>query len=157
MISSHYAFSFGTRWNWLVLVALTLAGGLIRMWFVMRHKGRPPAWPVVAGLGLLIALGFFMAPEAAKSPQSEVKFQAIKSIVDARCAGCHAAKPHFPGIAEAPKGVMLDTAERIRGLAAQLRQQTVLSRAMPPGNLTRMTDEERALLERWILSGAKID
>ena len=68
-----------------------------------------------------------------------------------------AAKPSFPGIAEAPKGIMLDTPERIRTLAVQLRQQTVLSRAMPPGNLTAMTDEERSLIERWIFSGAKID
>jgi uncharacterized membrane protein len=26
----------------------------------------------------------------------------------------------------------------------------VLSRAMPPGNLTGMTDAERALLDRWV-------
>ncbi len=98
-----------------------------------------------------------MSPATEKFPQSEVKFQDVKSIVDTRCVPCHAAKPTFQGIAEAPKGIMFDTPERIRTHAVQLRQQTVLSRAMPPGNLTAMTDAERALLERWILSGAKID
>ncbi|MCS6922589.1 MAG: urate hydroxylase PuuD, partial [Elioraea sp.] len=38
MISSHYATAFASRWNWLVLVALTVAGALVRVWFVMRHK-----------------------------------------------------------------------------------------------------------------------
>jgi len=156
MISSHYAFTFGTRWNWLTLVALTLAGGLIRVWFVMRHKGRAPAWPLIAGIGLLFALMLLFLPKT-NDKAIPVKFEEIKRIVDARCAGCHAAKPSFPGIAEAPKGIMLDTPERIRTHAVQLRQQTALSRAMPPGNLTAMTDEERSLIERWIFSGAKID
>ena len=62
---------------------------------------------------------------------------------------CHADKPTFPGIAEAPKGAKLDTPERIRAQATQIYQQTVLSKAMPPGNLTVMTEEERALLGRW--------
>ena len=30
MISSHHAMTFGSRWGWLVLVALTVAGALIR-------------------------------------------------------------------------------------------------------------------------------
>jgi uncharacterized membrane protein len=156
MIASHYAFTFGTRWNWLVLVALTLAGGLIRVWFVMRHKGKAPAWPLVAGVGLLFALMLLFLPKT-NDKALPVKFEEIKKIVEMRCAGCHAAKPSFQGIAEAPKGVMLDTPERIRTHAVQLRQQTVLSRAMPPGNLTAMSDGERVLLERWLLSGAKID
>ena len=155
MISGHYAFTFGGRWNWLVLVALTLAGGLIRVWFVMRHKGRAPAWPLGVGIGLLVSLVLMLLPRTDEKA-IPVKFSEVKRIVDVRCAGCHAAKPSFPGITEAPKGIMLDTPERIRTLAVQLRQQSVLSRAMPPGNLTAMTDGERALLERWILSGASI-
>src|SRR5438094_411525 len=37
MISNHYAMTFGHRWSWLLLVAMTLAGALIRVWFVLRH------------------------------------------------------------------------------------------------------------------------
>jgi uncharacterized membrane protein len=157
MISGHYAFTFGARWNWLVLVALTLAGGLIRVWFVMRHKGRAPAWPLVTGLGLVVVLGFFMTPGMEKFPQSEVNFQAVKSIVDARCVGCHAAKPTFQGLNEAPKGILLDTPERIRAQAALIHSQAVIARAMPPGNLTAMTDSEREVLGRWFRSGARIE
>jgi uncharacterized membrane protein len=73
----------------------------------------------------------------------------VKKIVDTRCVACHAEKPSFPGMNEAPKGVKLDTDERIRAQAAQIHQQTVLGKAMPPGNLTAMTEEERRLLDRW--------
>jgi len=156
MISGHYAFTFGGRWNWLVLVALTLAGGLIRVWFVMRHKGRAPAWPLAAGISVFFVLGLLLFPQR-EEKAIPVKFEEIRKIVDARCAGCHAAKPTFQGIAEAPKGVLLDTPERIRAQSALIHAQTVVARAMPPGNLTAMTDEERALLGRWVRSGAQID
>ena len=156
MISGHYAFTFGTRWNWLVLVALTLAGGLIRVWFVMRHKGSAPAWPLVAGIGLLFALMFLFLPKASEKAVP-VKFEEIRRIVEARCANCHAAKPTFEGLNEAPKGILLDTPERIRAQAAMIVSQTVVAKAMPPGNLTQMTDEERALLARWVRGGAKLD
>jgi len=151
MISAHYAFTFGSRWNWLVLIALTLAGGLIRVWFVMRHKGNAPAWPLAAGLSLIVLLGLFLLP-VEKRVEGKVNFEDVGKIVDTRCLGCHAAKPTFQGIAEAPKGILLDTPERINALAALIHQQAVLTRAMPPGNLTAMTEEERRLLGRWFLS-----
>ena len=157
MISSHYAFTFGARWNWLVLIALTLAGGLIRVWFVMRHKGAAPAWPIVAGMGLIFGLGVFFAPKVENSGAGEIKFEQVKGIVDKHCLSCHAAKPIFQGLNEAPKGIVLDTPGRIRAQAALIHAQTVAAKAMPPGNLTQMTEEERSLLERWIRGGAKLD
>ena len=156
MIASHHAFTFGTRWNWLVLVGLTLAGALIRVWFVLRHKGAAPAWPLVAGIGLLFALMFLFLPKTIEKAVP-VKFEEIRRIVEARCANCHAAKPSFEGLNEAPKGILLDTPERIRAQAAMILSQTVVAKAMPPGNLTQMTDEERALLARWVGGGAKLD
>ena len=80
----------------------------------------------------------------------------IQGIVNARCLACHAEKPTFQGIAEAPKGVKLDTPERVRTQALQIHRQSVLSKAMPPGNLTGMTEEERMLLDRWYRSGANV-
>ena len=56
------------------------------------------------------------------------------------------------GMPEAPKGVKLDSEARIRTLAPQIHQQAVLGKAMPPGNLTGMTEEERMLLDRWFRS-----
>jgi uncharacterized membrane protein len=149
MISGHHAFTFGQRWNWLVLIAMTLAGALIRLWFVARHKGRAPAWTVVLGLILVGVVMVMLVPRPQTSAEA-VEFSEVKQVLDLRCLSCHAEKPTFQGLAEAPKGVKLDTPERINAQRLQIHQQTVLSRAMPPGNLTAMTDEERALLDRWV-------
>jgi uncharacterized membrane protein len=155
MISNHYAMTFGHRWGWLVLVALTLAGALVRVWFVMRHKGRAPAWVWIAGVAFAAAAVFLAAPKR-PAQEGNVAFSDVKRVIDTRCLSCHAEKPAFQGLAEAPKGVKLDTPERIRTQALQIHQQTVLSKAMPLGNLTNMTEDERALLDRWYRSGANV-
>ena len=147
MISGHHAMTFGAQWNWLVLLAMALAGALVRLWFVARHKGRAPAWTLVAGLALVAAVVVALAPR--KSGGVPVALAEAKQVIDQRCVSCHAEKPAFPGLAEAPKGIKLDTTERIAAQRMTIRQQTVLSRAMPPGNLTRLTEEERTLLDRW--------
>ena len=148
MISSHYAMTFGDRWGWLVLVALTLAGALIRVWFVLRHKGPAPAWVWILGVAFIVLAAGIAAPKRIAGAAA-VPIEEARKVIELRCANCHAERPAFPGMAEAPKGVKLDTNERIRAQSAQIVQQAVLSRAMPPGNLTAMTEEERALLQRW--------
>ena len=143
MISGHYPMT----WHWLALVALTLAGALVRVWFVMRHKGRAPAWVLFLGIAFIVATALLLKPksEAAAPP---VAFDDVQRVIEARCANCHAEKPSFQGLAEAPKGVKLDRRDRIEAQRAQIRQQ-VLSKAMPPGNLTSMREEERVLLDHW--------
>jgi uncharacterized membrane protein len=153
MISNHYATTFGHRWGWLVLVALTVAGALVRVWFVMRHKGRAPAWVWIAGCVFVAAAAALVAPRSETGAKA-VAFPEVKQVIDVRCVACHADKPSFQGVPEAPKGVKLDTPERIRTQALQIHQQSVLSKAMPLGNLTGMTEDERALLDRWYRSGA---
>jgi uncharacterized membrane protein len=49
---------------------------------------------------------------------------------------------------------MLDTPERITQLAQKIHQQTVLARVMPPGNLTGITDDERAIIAAWYRDAA---
>jgi uncharacterized membrane protein len=141
MISGHHAMTFGHSWNWLVLIAMTLAGALVRLWFVARHKGAAPPWTLALGLVIVGVVVVLLAPRP--QPGTKVAFADVKSVIDRRCVSCHADKP------DAPKGVKLDTPDRIEAQRTMIRQQTVLSRAMPPGNLTAMTDEERQLLDRW--------
>jgi uncharacterized membrane protein len=156
MISNHYAMTWGARHAWLVLVALSLAGALVRAWFVVRHQRRPPAWLLVAALALIAACVAALAPRAAPGAGA-ASFAEVRRVIDERCTGCHSERPSFQGFAQPPLGLMLDSGERMRQHAGAIHKQAVASRAMPPGNLTRMTDEERALLGRWIQSGAKLD
>jgi uncharacterized membrane protein len=163
MISSHYALTFAARRNWLVLIAMCAAGALIRVYFVNRHKrhlrgGRTSPWPALLGVLVLAATAAALAPRAAPSaatPESTpaAEFSAVQHIVAERCAPCHAAVPTEPGFSAAPKGLMLDTPEGIVSHAAVIAPQ-VRSRAMPIGNLTRMTDPERTRLLDWIQHGA---
>ena len=70
-----------------------------------------------------------------------------------RCVTCHAPVPTFAGLTAAPKGVLLDTPEHI--LAQTLPTQIQLStRVMPLGNLTQMTEGERAEVIAWLNDGA---
>ena len=85
-----------------------------------------------------------------------VTFAQIAPIVAQRCATCHAAKPTQAGFTAAPMGILLDTPAHIHSLAAQIKAQAVASHQMPIGNVTKMTDAERALLGKWIAAGAAI-
>jgi uncharacterized membrane protein len=44
---------------------------------------------------------------------------------------------------------MLDTDMQIRTEAARIHQQTVVLKAMPIGNLTQMTEDERRKIDAW--------
>ena len=76
-------------------------------------------------------------------------------VVQGRCSMCHTAEPVWEGIAEAPKNVILDNDIAIANHAEQVAIQAGYSHAMPPGNVTDMTDEERALLVAWFRGDAQ--
>jgi len=158
MIANHYATLSQHRWNWLALIGVSLAGALIRLYVVMRHRGQ--SRPLLAIVGIASLAGVFvLAMPAAPSPQAggaaPVDFAEVRRVIEARCAGCHAQQPTWPGFASAPKGVVLDSAESIVRQAGTIHQQTVTSRAMPIGNLTQITEPERALIDAWYRGGAR--
>ncbi|HYX02013.1 MAG TPA: cysteine desulfurase, partial [Reyranella sp.] len=84
-----------------------------------------------------------------------VAFDQIQPIIQSRCAPCHSAKPTQEGIAAPPKGVILEAPSQIQAMAAAINQQAAVSRVMPPGNMTHMTDAERRLIARWFAGGAQ--
>jgi uncharacterized membrane protein len=86
-----------------------------------------------------------------------VRFADVRQIVDQRCHICHAARPQFPGFAQAPKGIMFDTPAQIRQQASQIMVQTVTTHTMPLGNVTKITDTERSTLGAWIQAGSRLE
>lgn len=154
MISNHYAMTFGHKYNWLILIAITLIGALIRVYFVARHKGKASLKPIVAAAIILIAVIVASAPrsstttaEAAMAPP--VSMLTVSGIVKARCSSCHANQPSQVGFQTAPKGIVFETDDDIVRQAATIHQQTVVTKAMPIGNLTAITDEERTTIDIW--------
>ena len=75
------------------------------------------------------------------------------AIVQTRCASCHSQNPRDEGFDEAPAGVMFDDLAQIEANAQRVLAQAVIGRAMPLGNITEMSDEERAQLGQWIRAG----
>ena len=159
MVSNHFPFTYGHRHGWFVLAVIMAAGVLIRHFFNLRHRGRLAPWLLVAAGALLAALAVAIAPRAVPTGANDapVRFADAEKVIAMRCVSCHADKPTHPGFAQPPAGVVLDTPERIKASAARIDQQAVQTRAMPIGNLTQMTEAERALLGRWIAAGAKLD
>jgi uncharacterized membrane protein len=159
MISNHYATTYGAKHNWLVLIGMSLAGALIRTWFVWRHKahergGRTPAWPAVWGVLTLAIVAISLAPaRSSHVVAAPDDFARIENIFRTRCVPCHSHTPTQPGFPAAPKGVELDTPQHIIDNAVRT-QPLLVTRTMPPGNLTGMTEEERALVLAWIDQGA---
>jgi uncharacterized membrane protein len=158
MISPHYPMTWSGPWNWVVLLAVALAGALVRQYFVLRQLGQGtmalPAVAAVVVVGLIFALRPAGGPRIAGAEAAS--FAEVQAITAARCATCHAARPSFDGIAAAPKGVLLDSPQQIRRWAQAMRHQ-VETEAMPPGNITEITEEERAKLLGWVAAGARAD
>jgi uncharacterized membrane protein len=111
----------------------------------------------VAALLILGAVAFALAPRArpAAAGSNAVPFAQVQKIVQERCAACHAEHPTQPGFASAPQGIVLDSPQSIVANARRIERQAVRTHAMPLGNVTHMTDDERAALGAWIAAGAK--
>ncbi len=149
MTSNHYAMVYGHEYNWLILVAISLAGALIRVYFVARHKGGASIFPVVVAVGLLGAVAVVVAPRHTTGEPGVASLAEAKAVIAARCTSCHSATPSHPAFPAAPLGVMLDTDAQIVANAERIYQQTVVTRIMPIGNLTQMTDDEREVIAGW--------
>jgi uncharacterized membrane protein len=145
MLIGHFAFVFGADDAWLVFVLVAVLTALIRVFFNRWHAGRRVWWIPVAATIAVVALAIWLEPEetAPANGGTVVTFAQVQPIVEQRCATCHSG-------ASAPLGVRLETQEQIEARADDIRRQAVDTRAMPPGNATGITEDERALLAAWI-------
>jgi uncharacterized membrane protein len=164
MISNHYPLSFATRWNWLIVGVVIIVGAVIRHFYNMRHAGMPSPWWTwgVAAAGMVLVVWLSAAPpggeeSAAAVAPEPVAFGEVENIVLSRCSMCHAAEPFWEGIVAPPKGVRLDTPEMIRRHTRDIQLQATLTHAMPPGNITEISPEERQILAAWIAAGAPLE
>ena len=82
--------------------------------------------------------------------EGPVTFDRVRSIVGQRCVTCHSPAPTFPGITQPPAGVLLNAPAGIAQNAQRIYQQVVVTRIMPLGNATKITDQERAVIAAWV-------
>jgi uncharacterized membrane protein len=136
----------------LILVALVVIGAFVRHFFNLRHAGRNAWWIPVTASAAVIALAIAIRPDegGGGSGSPLVLPQRAQAIVEQRCVPCHSQEPTQEGFDSPPGGVTFDTLEEIESQAAAIQAQAVDSNAMPLGNVTGMTEEEREALGAWL-------
>ena len=159
MVSGHYPMLTGHPHAWLLVALIIVGGGCARHFLVHVEVGRPfasVAWalPVVA---VVLAVAVTMtAPTSRDSGGAQaVSDVEVLAITDAHCASCHAQQPTHPAFKTAPKNIVLETTDDLRRYADLVDLHSVRTRTMPLGNLTGMTDAERARLGAWLAAQSR--
>ncbi len=167
MLSIHYPLAFATPWNWAIASLIFLEGVVIRHWFNTRHARKgSPHWTWAAAVVIFLAIAWLSsAPRIEREPgppsaatvayMQSTHFPAVSATVFARCSMCHTAVPGWPGVHEAPRNVHLDSEQAIAAHAREIAMQAGYSHAMPPGNVTDMSEDERALIVAWFREGGR--
>ena len=155
MISQHFPFTYGHAYGAPILLALMAAGVMIQHYLNTRHAGEPEPSLLFGAAGVVLVIALLTAPSLAPAePLTGAELAAARQVFVTRCTACHAERPTDVEFTAPPKGLVLTSAERIRANARDIYQQVVVTRVMPLGNRTGMTQEERDLISRWFRSGA---
>jgi uncharacterized membrane protein len=166
MLSNHYPLAFASEYNWLIAALVFLMGVSIRHYFNTKHTGAPaPTWTWLVTAILFVAIiQLSMAPLRQDSwEESDARaltsvqqvfadaagFDDVLAIVPGRCGMCHAREPFYEGIHWAPKGVLLETRADIARAAMEIYLQAGVTDAMPPANVSLMSEDERRKIIRW--------
>jgi uncharacterized membrane protein len=113
--------------------------------------------PLLAAAALLLSVAIAIAPAASTADARAVTLAELRPVIAERCTVCHAAQPTHPAFPAAPAGVLLETDEQILSARERIYQQTVVTRVMPIGNLTTMSEDERTLVNAWYQSTVQHD
>ena len=164
MISNHYPLIYATKYSWIIISIILIIGALIRHFFNIKHTGaKPPYWVCVP----IIILGsiIFYISDLGKPKLNNVKNTATlielipektlvsaQEIIVSKCSMCHAKEPLWENMKNAPKLVNLETPIDIINNIDNIYKQSVLSYAMPPGNISFLEENERSLINQLYMS-----
>ncbi len=164
MISNHYPLIYATKYSWIIISIILIIGALIRHFFNIKHTGaKPPYWVCVP----IIILGsiIFYISDLGKPKLNNVKNTATlielipektlvsaQEIIVSKCSVCHAKEPLWENMKNAPKLVNLETPTDIINNIDNIYKQSVLSYAMPPGNISFLEENERSLINQLYMS-----
>jgi uncharacterized membrane protein len=160
MISNHFPNTYGQKWNWAILIALFMVGAGVRYFLNTFDRGGRAAPYVLGGAvvaALALALVTSVPMHGGAEPTMRVSFAEAHAVIGHRCVQCHSARPTDDQFRQPPNGVKFDTPPEIAGLVPKIKLMAVDTNAMPLGNKTGMTVQERAVLGAWIAEGAPLD
>lgn len=160
MLSNHFPSVYGNERPWLTLGLLSLVGVGVKAFMNQRQQMHPV--PLIGTVAALCAVIFVTLPPSlsvtgdAYANVAKVPYDTVHQIVQTRCVTCHSVKPTSAAFPAPPLGITLDTADEVKRLRDRIQVRTVDTHTMPLGNITGMTDDERALVGAWIHQGADI-
>jgi uncharacterized membrane protein len=163
MISSHFPFTYGHKYNWLILAIISVIGASVRHYFNLKNKKQNKIWILpLAALGMICLMLYVSIPKINQNNQSSnlneiISFNEINNIIKYRCGVCHESKATFEGFEDPPLGIIFDTPEDILKNINKIKAQAIETDIMPPGNLTGITETERMKINNWILQGSPIN
>lgn len=170
MLSIHYPLAFASDYNWIIAALVFLVGVFVRHFFNTMHATKEKLiWPWFAAAATMLVIAVLsMAPmwnghdpwedETSMSPRQEQfaaapGFEDVSAIVLGRCSMCHAQEPTWFDTYWAPKGVRLEIPWQIAQHAHTIAMQAGYTHAMPPQNVSGITEEERAQIVAWYRAG----
>jgi len=156
MVSNHFPSTFGNKYQWVVLAAITIGSAGIKHWLNLREQGKLSVWILPASVIILLAVAYVTAPQPSTIKCKEVSFAEINNIVQQRCISCHSSRPTDDIYKAPPNGVVYDTPADIVKKKDLIMQRVVVTKTMPQNNKTNMTPEERDMIRCWIEQGANL-
>ncbi len=161
MLSNHFPALYGHTYSWAVLGLVGVFGVAVKYTMNVRRQTHPLIIiGVLASLAAAVTLTLPAKKAAAVFVDTgvpPVPYATVQTIIEARCISCHASKPTNPAFAAPPVGMIFDTPLHVQTHKDRILVRACETKTMPLGNMTGMTDDERAMLGRWIAEGARVD
>ena len=164
MISNHYPLIYATKYSWIIISIILIIGALIRHFFNIKHTGAKPPYWVCIPIIILGSIVFYIS-DLGKPKLNNIKNTAnlielipektlvnAQEIIVSKCSMCHAKEPLWENMRNAPKLVNLETSTDIINNIDNIYKQSVLSYAMPPGNISFLEENERSLINQLYMS-----
>ena len=153
---------FSNKHSWLVVGLVIIVGGVIRDYFNAKNQGKAGnrlmwQWPVAAIFMSILIVFISFNDEVKVTEDKQLGSTDVLAIIQTHCVSCHAAKPSDEDFENAPGGVRLETLMDIKRYSSKIMKQSVLTKAMPIGNKSEMTEKERIGVGDWIKRGMPID
>ncbi len=156
MVSNHFPSTFGNKYQWVVLAAISIGTAGIKHWLNLREQGKLSVWILPVSVVILLAVAYVTAPQPPNTKCRDISFAEVNAIVQQRCVSCHSSKPTDNVYTAPPNGVKYDTPQEIVAKKDLIMQRVVVTKTMPQNNKTNMTLEERDVIRCWIEQGTLI-
>ncbi len=157
MISNHFPSTYGSSFNWIVLIGLSVASVLVKHYLNLTEQGEKAVWILPVAVIGIVGMAIISIPKTKSvcKENAPATFAEVNEIITKRCVQCHSSNPTDDLLKVAPNGIMFDDPKVIVKFSERILQRAVITKTMPQANKTHITQDERDVIQCWIEQGAK--